>query len=257
MPVIIAALLLGGAGLAIANGWFRGGTATTTGAPSVLASEQTATPASSSASTSASAGSSASTSAAAPSASTSSSAPAAGGRHSSTGASAADVAAALKKCQSGVRASDNVLQAAAIGVQHWSDHVQAQTDANHRDISTKQMSAIFKRTRLAGPADLARYDKARQAAEAPANACEAPKGAPQNVRTTMAGCAERSRAQRPVLDAAADAMGDWKSHLAAMRRSRMGHVHDAQGVWIRAWRAAPPHIDAYKSASSSLKAPDC
>jgi hypothetical protein len=149
------------------------------------------------------------------------------------------------------------MKAADVGVKHWSDHVQAQTDANHGDISATKMQATFKRTRLAGPADLARYDKALGEAKSSTGSCEAARDVPKEIRVKMASCADRRSAQEPVLAAARDGMHDWRSHLAAMRRSRMGHVHDAQGVWIKAWRAAPPHIRAYKSAKSSFDAPRC
>ena len=60
-----------------------------------------------------------------------------------------------------------------------------------------------------------------------------------------------------MLAAAADGMADWKSHLAAMQRNAEDHVRNAQGVWLRAWRAAPPHIKAYKKAAADFDAPKC
>ena len=166
-------------------------------------------------------------------------------------------AKALKACQRRFRAADDVMAAAKIGVQHWATHVQAQTDANARKISTKTMSARFKQTRLAGPADQQRYRDALDAHEDLNRTCHKVKGAPAKVADKLGDCRDRAQAQKPVLAASADAMADWKSHLAAMQRNAESHVRNAQGVWLKAWRAAPPHINAYKKAAADFDAPKC
>ena len=74
----------------------------------------------------------------------------------------------------------------------------------------------------------------------------------------MAKCQKRSDDQASVLKTAAAAMGDWKQHLADMQRSRVQHNSDAQQVWINAYKAAPPNINAYEKAAKKLKkAPKC
>src|SRR6478672_6200944 len=45
----------------------------------------------------------------------------------------------------------------AAGIDHWSQHVQAQTDANAGRISLEGMKKSFMRTRLLGPSDIASY----------------------------------------------------------------------------------------------------
>ena len=45
--------------------------------------------------------------------------------------------------------------------------------------------------------------------------------------------------------------------VAAMQRSRQGHVENAQAIWIRAWRAAPKHLDPYEKATADFDAPRC
>ena len=52
-------------------------------------------------------------------------------------------------------------------------------------------------------------------------------------------------------------MGDWKSHLADMQRSREVHVDNAQQVWLEAYRAAPPNINAYEKALRRFDPPRC
>jgi hypothetical protein len=52
-------------------------------------------------------------------------------------------------------------------------------------------------------------------------------------------------------------MGDWKQHLADMQRSAVEHNNDAQEIWIEAYKAAPPNINAYNKAVREFKAPKC
>jgi hypothetical protein len=181
-------------------------------------------------------------------------------RSSDTGndGGAESTADASEPCRREVRAAARVIKAAKAGVGHWSEHVQAQTDANSGKINDGQMAAIFARTRLAGPADLERYEKALTAYEKVDASCGSVEAAADDVSETLAQCAARHEAQQEVITTGEDAMADWESHQAAMRRSRAGHVHGAQEVWLRAWRAAPPHINAFQDAVSRLEqAPQC
>jgi pyruvate/2-oxoglutarate dehydrogenase complex dihydrolipoamide acyltransferase (E2) component len=165
---------------------------------------------------------------------------------------------AMESCRDRVRAADKVLEQARTGIGHWQAHVAAQRDADRRDISAERQQEIFKETRLKGPADQKRYaaalrdyDRLRDAS------CDRVEEADSKVAAMMAGCRERASAQRPVMAAAADAMGDWKSHLAAMQRSREVHVANAQQVWIDAYRAAPSNLEAYEKAREDFDAPRC
>ena len=195
-----------------------------------------------------------------PSGATTASPKATGGSTPSAAAGAADrAAAALKGCRAKVAAADKVLAAAETGVGHWREHVQAQTDADTGRLTVVQMDAVFARTRLAGPDDQERYAKARDAYDAAAadGSCSAVADAPAKEAAAFSRCHTRAVAQRPVLEAAEPAMADWKSHLAAMARSRSHHMDDAQEIWIEAWRAAPPHIKAYDKAMEGYDPPDC
>ena len=107
-------------------------------------------------------------------------------------------AKALKACQRRVRAADDVLAAAKIGVRHWAIHVQAQTDGNSQKISPKTMSALFKQTRLAGPSDQQRYRDALDAYEDLDGSCNKVKGAPAKVADKLSDCRDRAQAQKPV-----------------------------------------------------------
>jgi len=244
VPLLIAAVLLGGGIFAAVK---YGSNATTAGpdvTPTVAATEATATP-------SPSLSPSPSPSTATPSSSSSTAA--------KPGVSTAVQKAKnkLRACEAGVDSADAVLAAAKAGVGHWAMHVQAQTDANARKISVDQMQTLFKKTRLAGPADERRYRDAVSAYEDAKASCSSVKGADRATAAALRSCQQRAEAQRPVLAAAANGMQDWKSHLAAMQRNREGHVANPEGVWLAAWRAAPPHINAYKKAAQDFDAPRC
>lgn len=166
--------------------------------------------------------------------------------------------AELKSCRQRVSQADEVLAAAKTGVGHWAEHVQAQTDANEGRITVDEMDDIFARTRLAGPEDQDRYRKAVSGYEDADGRCKAVSGASKRESAALSSCQDRLDAQQPMLKAAAPAMADWKSHLAAMKRSRMRHMDDAEQIWVDAWRAAPPHIEAYDTAADAFRdAPDC
>ena len=166
---------------------------------------------------------------------------------------AVDWSSVVTSCKRKVASRDAVIARAATGVDHWSQHVQAQTDANAGRISVAAMKKSFMRTRLLGPADIGRYRGALDAAAAQSGGCATPKDAPGDVKATLGSCAARLAAQKPVLGAGARGMNDWSSHLAAMKRSKGGHVHNAQQVWVAAWRAAPPNITSFEKASARFR----
>jgi len=166
-------------------------------------------------------------------------------------------AAALKGCEAKVRAADQVMAAGEDGMRHWAEHVQAQTDALAGKITVGKMEDIFDRTMKAGDEDEQRYTAAVKAYRQRDGSCRAVGGASAQVAKQLTRCAGRGRAQRAVLVAAGDGMADWTKHLADMRRSKHGKVHNPQKKWLKTWRAAPPHINAYGKAADRFSAPRC
>ena len=70
---------------------------------------------------------------------------------SSAQAQPVDWSATVANCRKAVQARDTVISRAATGIGHWSQHIQAQTDANAGRISVDAMGKIFLRSRLLGP----------------------------------------------------------------------------------------------------------
>jgi hypothetical protein len=151
-----------------------------------------------------------------------------------------------------------VIAQAATGIDHWHQHIQAQTDADAGRITLEGMKRSFMRTRLQGPSDVAGYSGALDIAASQSGSCGTPKGAPASVAATLNRCAQRMTAQRPVLVAGAAGMDDWSAHLAFMRQNKAHPIDHAQALWIDQWRSAPPHIAAFENAQSAFgSAPRC
>ena len=164
---------------------------------------------------------------------------------------------ALKECRERVRAADEVLGEAEFGIAHWSTHVDAERRASRGDISVAKRQAIFKETRLKGPGDQKRYAAAVRRYERLDATCGKAKGADEKVTASLADCQKRLKEQKSVMAKAAPTMKDWKQHLADMQRSREVHVKNAQGIWLKAYEAAPRHLVPYERAVKKFDAPDC
>ncbi len=167
---------------------------------------------------------------------------------------------AFEGCQAKVRAADEVIKQGKTGAEHWAGHIQAQTDGNAGKISTKQMKAQFKATRLKGPGDLKRYDDALSAYKDLDGSCGEVKEADGVMAAALADCNTRSKAQKPLMSATDAAMGDWKAHLTFMQRNKVhqaGSPSQALQTWLNQYYAAPKNLNAFKKASDSFDAPSC
>jgi hypothetical protein len=167
---------------------------------------------------------------------------------------------ALAACQTLVRAADDVLKQGKIGVENWTEHVQAQKDYNAGKATTDEMKARFKKTRLRGPNDLKRYDKALATYKDLDGSCAKVEGADSEVATALAKCQKRSNAQEPVLKATAGGMKDWRAHQKFMQRNALhqaGSASEALATWLKQYRAAPKNINAFKKADRNFEAPSC
>jgi hypothetical protein len=177
-----------------------------------------------------------------------------------TDAASAAATKALEACQAKVTAADAVRKEGKTGVLHWADHVDAQADYFDGKLTSVELKARFKKTRVKGPADLKRYNKALSTYEDLEGSCDKVKGADSAVATSLKKCSERSKAQRPVLKATAGGMKDWTGHIKQMQANaehQAGSPSVAQAAWLKQYRAAPENIKAFKKADKNFKAPSC
>jgi len=168
----------------------------------------------------------------------------------------AGASGALAACSQKVAAARQVVDVARTGVSHWHTHVQARTDMLDGRISVERMDALWKRTRLAGPADQQRFKSVLEQYDA-APACQVPGG---STSQKASDCATDWKAAHGAVTASRRAMGDWQSHLSHMAAFAAGQMTAAQAqqMWVESWRTAPTNIDAFDRAERTLaSAPAC
>lgn len=173
---------------------------------------------------------------------------------SSRRASSAGAARPVAACRSESAAGAKLVASYDRGIGHWKEHVEGQTAADDGEISSDRLSAIFTRTRLAGPADMKRWAAAERAYDDVAGTCA--EQAKQAAKATRS-CRRLIEAQTSLIKVADPAMKDWESHLADMARSRSQAVPDAMGVWRDAWAAAPRNLDPWDKARAAYDPPSC
>jgi hypothetical protein len=159
-------------------------------------------------------------------------------------------------------AAEAVVDAARTGVDHWADHVQARTDLLAGKITEDEMRAVWKATRLAGPADVVSVDDAAKAYEPQADACAQVEASsvPAEPSDAVNQCLERSQAVNVAVTSGRAAVADWAAHLEDMARFKNGEFDaaHAQHLWVAAWSSAPVNIEAFRAADQALaRAPDC
>jgi hypothetical protein len=132
--------------------------------------------------------------------------------------------------------------------------VAARTDLLAGKNSEAVTRAIWKRTRLAGPADIARLDAALVAQRGSAGGCATLTGTP------AAACNHRLTVLQAAATANRAAAADWAEHLAMMAAHAAGDfgAEHAQDLWVAAWSGATRNLNAATRANAALaEAPTC
>jgi hypothetical protein len=168
--------------------------------------------------------------------------------------SAAQAAAeVVRACTAEMRSTEAMVGAVRVAATHWREHVQAQTDLTAGKNTTATTTAIWKRTRLAGPGDITRVSLATANLKKQAG-CARLRG------PAATSCSQRKAAMEVAITTGRAAAQDWSNHLsmmAAHASGNFGSIH-AQQLWIDQWRAAPKNLDAFARAAAALsKAPAC
>ncbi|HEU4946518.1 MAG TPA: hypothetical protein VFT31_05140 [Kribbella sp.] len=166
----------------------------------------------------------------------------------------AALAAAANACAQEIATTEAVVVAARVAAGHWREHVQARTDLLAGKNSEATTKAIWKRTRLAGPADIARLGAATN------GQARADGGCAKFTGQASVACRQRLAAVDAASAAGRAASGDWASHLAKMAAHAAGDFgsEHAQNLWIAAWASAPRNLNAFAQAEVALaKAPGC
>ena len=163
------------------------------------------------------------------------------------GASASATAPA-DPCAAEVAAAQREVSAARVAAGHWREHVQARTALLAGRIDQATTKAIWKRTRLAGPADIQRLAAATATHQRVRGGCAKAPGA------AGTACRQRLTALAAAAAAGQATARNWQAHLAMMATHKAGEMDDqpAQTMWVAAWRAAPANLTAFAHADASL-----
>ncbi|WP_410793436.1 hypothetical protein [Kribbella sp. C-35] len=151
-------------------------------------------------------------------------------------------------CAKEIQAAEAVVTAAGNATEHWREHVQARTDLLAGKNSEEQTKAIWKRTRLLGPADKVAVNSAVAERAKVRGGCAGVPG------KAAAVCKQRLAALDAAGAADRAAAGDWAAHLQAMAAHAAGDfgAEHAQDLWVAAWTAAPRNLDAAARATAAL-----
>jgi hypothetical protein len=169
---------------------------------------------------------------------------------------------ALQECVARDSAAQAVISAATTGADHWSAHVQGQSDIDSGAKSFIEVKTnVFAPTKAAGPGDVAAFDSAMNTYKS-VGGCQNVGDLPGSgeLGSKVQACAAREKAIDDYMGAADAVMTDWRTHLQEMADHTDGHLNgpEAQARWIERWRAAPTHLDPYKAAQAALSsAPAC
>jgi hypothetical protein len=169
---------------------------------------------------------------------------------------------AMQECVTRQAAAQPVVAAATSGAEHWSEHLQGQTDIQSGAKTYIEVKTnVFEPSRAAGPGDVAAYDSAMTAYSG-VGGCQnvGAMEAPADLAPKLQACAAREQAIDAYMAAAKAVMDDWRTHLQEMADHSDGHLNgpEAQTRWIERWKAAPVHLDPYKVAAEALSsAPTC
>ncbi|SDR97997.1 hypothetical protein SAMN04489812_0507 [Microlunatus soli] len=169
---------------------------------------------------------------------------------------ASSAAAALSSCREQVDRADAVMAAGRTGIDHWNQHVQAQTDALAGRIDDDELATILRETREPGKHDVDAWHRARDAWKDDPAACSGVTGLSPADAAALGSCGRRLNALRAALPPAAAAMTDWSNHLSSMTLEQQ--LGDSREDWLAEWKTAPDHIEAWQKADEELTgAPSC
>lgn len=158
---------------------------------------------------------------------------------------------ALTACRSTLATGTAMVAAADQNYADWSGHVYAQVDYDQGKITFAQGEAIWKRTKLAGPADLKAYDTAKTAwDQADQKACDQLQAGDGATQSTVSACTQRAAAMTKVINLSGPVYAGWKGHQIQMTHTqeKSSDPNAYFNEWFGRVKNAQPALAAYKSA---------
>lgn len=182
-----------------------------------------------------------------------------GSTKASSSSSAVGVApAAFTACRAEVARGDALDAASASVADHWEGHTSSLTRLQAGQISQAQADATWKRTKLAGPSDMKRYQAAVTAYGQSKGACARMGALPRAWADAGAQCAKRANANSGVAAKVVPVSAAWASHLTSMKAKAETPVGRYMAKWHQQVASAPKILASYRAAASAVRAsPTC
>lgn len=172
----------------------------------------------------------------------------------------AGLPAELTACVSAVQAGESVASAAALSAEHWKIHYTAQLKLQRGDYTLERTTQDWADTKVLGPDDVARFDRAQQSWDKVVNACAHldPAALAADQAEPAADCVERAEALAVVATRGAAVNADWADHIEQMKVKADTPADEYYAWWIDVVEAAPDAMDPYEDAVADLAdAPKC
>jgi hypothetical protein len=161
----------------------------------------------------------------------------------------------LVRCASAERTLAHALDAAAPALEQWKVHVGAMNQLVVGEITLKQATDFWNRTRVGAQHKVAGFrDTVRQVRHEGVDCPDPDLLAPGARR--LPGCARQVRAEIAVLRAARTSIDTWARHITDMDMLRMGDLSpdEATRMWLSMWHQGVHDLDVYRTAQRQAEA---
>jgi hypothetical protein len=156
----------------------------------------------------------------------------------------------MERCVSAHDALQAPLEAARPALDQWKVHVGAMNQLVVGEITLRQATAFWNRTRVGAQRRVEAFDAAWAALRRDGVDCPSPRlMAP--AMPALRPCARQVEAEIRVLEAARTSIRTWAEHVRHMDMLRMGTMspEDATAMWLSMWQQGVRDLDAYRLAA--------
>lgn len=164
------------------------------------------------------------------------------------------VATRLSRCASASRNISGALEAAQPSLDQWAVHVGAMNKLVVGEITLRQATAFWNRTRVGAQRRVADFREAmrtlrQRGVDCPSSALLAP-GA-----RALPWCARQVEAEIRVVRAASTSIDTWDQHVQHMDMMLLGELspEDATRMWLSMWQQGVRDLDTYRAAAREAR----
>lgn len=163
----------------------------------------------------------------------------------------------LGRCVRAQGALQGTLEAAQPTLEQWEVHVGAMNQLVVGEITLRQATEFWERTRLGAQRRVRDFDDALEALRAEGVDCPGPALLAPGARA-LPGCAREVLAAVRVVQAAQLSVSTWEEHIHHMDMLRLGQMTPEQAtkMWLSSWQRGVRDLDAYESASKAADRED-